>query len=85
MTPVSRAGSWWPAAAAAGAGRERTRARTMSADAAKVAASMIRDQRVPKNPVTAPPAAKPRTCANWYVVSVTAVPITYFSPSSTSG
>ncbi len=32
-----------------------------------------------------PPAAKPRTCANWYVVSVTAVPITYLSPLSTSG
>ena len=57
----------------------------MSAEAAKVAASMTRDQRVPKKPATAPPAANPRTCANWYVVSVTAVPSTYRSPVSTSG
>ena len=46
---------------------------------------MTRDRRVPKKPTIAPPAANPRTCANWDVVSVTAVPITYLSPVSTSG
>jgi hypothetical protein len=37
----------------------------MSADAANVTASMSKDRRVPRNPTAAPPAAKPRTCANW--------------------
>jgi len=57
----------------------------MSADAANVAASASKDGRVPKNPTTAPPTANPMTCANWVVVSDTAVPITYLSPVSTSG
>ena len=57
----------------------------MSADATNVAASMTSDVLTPKKPTIAPPAAKPMTCANWNVVSVTAVPITYLSPVSTSG
>jgi len=57
----------------------------MIAEPANVAASMTRQVRVPKNPTSVPPAAKPRTCANWYVVRVTAVPTTYRSPASTSG
>ena len=57
----------------------------MRADARKVAASMTSEALVPKNPTIVPPAAKPMTCANWNVVSVTAVPVTYLSPSSTSG
>src|SRR6516225_2691537 len=43
----------------------RARVRTMSAEPAKVAASTIRDTCVPRKPTTTPPAAKPRTCANW--------------------
>jgi hypothetical protein len=45
-----------------------------SAEAAKVAASVSSEIRMPRNAVAAPPAAKPMSWANWNVVIVTAVP-----------
>src|ERR1700733_3621352 len=84
--PASREAGRVPAPSAdAGARRGATQARRMSAEPANVTASTASDVRTPKKPTTAPPTPKPRTCANWYVVSVTAVPITYMSPVSTSG
>ena len=84
MTLVSRDGLLSRRATVTGAGRDRTPARTMRADARKVPASMTSEALMPENPTIVPPAAKPMTWANWIVVSATAVPVTYLSPSSTS-
>ena len=74
-----------PAGSGRATGRARTQIRMISAATPNVTASATSEVRTPRNATVTPPATNPRTCANWFVVSVTAVPSGYRSPSRISG
>ncbi len=67
------------------AGRRRTPETRISADPRNVAASRASARYGPIVAMSAPPAAKPSICTAWLVMFCRAEPMTYASPSSTSG